>query len=145
VPRPGVDHRPSDADIAALNAAIPPQPRHVAVVFVGDIDRAGWWGSGRRADWSDAVEVARIVARAARTTLDISPAGEAPWHPGRCARLELDGAVIGYAGELHPRVLATLGLPERVSAMELDLDRFSAPPPVQTPICSTWPWSFRPE
>jgi len=48
------------------------------------------------------------------------------WHPGRCAELAVvvDGVeqVIGYAGELHPGVLKTLGLPARTSAMELDLD-----------------------
>jgi len=30
--------------------------------------------------------------------------------------------VVGHAGELHPTVLTTLGLPPRVSAAELDLD-----------------------
>lgn len=30
--------------------------------------------------------------------------------------------VVGHAGELHPRVLKTLGLPARTCAMELDLD-----------------------
>jgi phenylalanyl-tRNA synthetase beta chain len=30
--------------------------------------------------------------------------------------------VVGHAGELHPRVLKTLGLPERSCAMELNLD-----------------------
>ena len=30
--------------------------------------------------------------------------------------------VVGYAGELHPRVVAALELPERTCAMELDLD-----------------------
>jgi phenylalanyl-tRNA synthetase beta chain len=29
---------------------------------------------------------------------------------------------VGYAGELHPRVVAALGLPERTCAMEVDLD-----------------------
>jgi phenylalanyl-tRNA synthetase beta chain len=29
---------------------------------------------------------------------------------------------VGHAGELHPKVVEALGLPERTSAMELDLD-----------------------
>jgi phenylalanyl-tRNA synthetase beta chain len=46
-----------------------------------------------------------------------------PWHPGRCARLALaDGTLVGYAGELHPKVLAALGLPPRTCAGELDVD-----------------------
>ncbi len=51
-----------------------------------------------------------------------------PWHPGRCAELVVAGTdrVVGHAGELHPRAVKALGLPERTSAMELDLDLLSA-------------------
>ena len=69
--------------------------------------------------------------RAARTELTIRRGDQPPWHPGRCAELVLDGGVIGHAGELHPRVVAALGLPERTCAMELDLDAFQPPPPAR--------------
>ncbi len=53
-----------------------------------------------------------------------------PWHPGRCAELVVvaDGteSVVGHAGELHPRVLKALGLPERTCAMEVNLDALEA-------------------
>ncbi|MFI2509758.1 phenylalanine--tRNA ligase subunit beta [Streptomyces sp. NPDC018972] len=121
-----VDRRPSEDDIAALNAALPHQPRHVAVVLAGAREQAGWWGKGRTADWADAVEAARTVAREAGAELGVRKGQYGPWHPGRCAELTVtvDGAerVIGHAGELHPRVLKTLGLPARACAMELDLD-----------------------
>jgi phenylalanyl-tRNA synthetase beta chain len=139
VPHPGVEHRPSDEEIAALNAAIPEQPRHVAVVLAGDFQPAGWWGSGRRAGWADAVEAARVVAAAHRVELIVRGADVRPWHPGRCAELVLGGHVVGYAGELHPRVVAALDLPERTAAMELDLDAFAPPPPAMTPSLSTFP------
>jgi phenylalanyl-tRNA synthetase beta chain len=46
-----------------------------------------------------------------------------PWHPGRCARISLaDGSLVGHAGELHPRVVASLELPARTVAAEVDLD-----------------------
>jgi phenylalanyl-tRNA synthetase beta chain len=125
--------------LAALNAAVPAQPRHVGVVLHGDVDRSGWWGGGRSASWADAIHMARTVAAAARVELDVRPADLAPWHPGRCAELVLDGVVIGHAGELHPRVIATLELPPRVAAMELDLDAFTAPEPVVTPVVSSFP------
>jgi phenylalanyl-tRNA synthetase beta chain len=139
VPRPGADQRPSDADIAALYNAIPPQPRHLAVALAGDIEQRGWWGRPRPAGWDDAIEAARVVARAARVELTVRAGRQAPWHPGRCAELVLDGAVVGYAGELHPRVIATLGLPERTCAMELDLDEFAPPAPAPAPAISTFP------
>jgi phenylalanyl-tRNA synthetase beta chain len=121
-----VDRRPSDEDLAALNAALPDQPRHVAVVLAGAREQAGWWGKGRPADWADAVEAARTVAREAGAELTVRKGRYGPWHPGRCAELAVtaDGTerIIGHAGELHPRVLKALGLPARTCAMELDLD-----------------------
>ncbi|MFI7274921.1 phenylalanine--tRNA ligase subunit beta [Streptomyces sp. NPDC049879] len=124
--RPAVTARPSDEEIAALNAALPRQPRHVAAVLAGVREQQGWWGGGRPAGWSDAVEAARTVARAAGAELHLENARYAPWHPGRCAALSvvLDGerTVVGHAGELHPRVVKALGLPARTCAMEADLD-----------------------
>ena len=138
-PEPGIEQRPADDVIAAMKAGIPDQPLHVAVALCGDIERAGWWGPGRAATWADAVEAARVVAGAARAELEIRADSLAPWHPGRCAALLLDGAVVGHAGELHPRVVATLGLPERTCAMELDLSSFAPPGPAPTPTISTFP------
>ncbi|WP_369256864.1 phenylalanine--tRNA ligase subunit beta [Streptomyces sp. R35] len=121
-----VDRRPTDEEIASLTAALPVQPRHAAVVLAGAREQAGWWGKGRPADWADAIEAARSLAREAGTELLVRSGQYGPWHPGRCAELAVviggTEKVIGYAGELHPGVLKTLGLPARTCAMELDLD-----------------------
>ncbi|ARX82239.1 MULTISPECIES: phenylalanine--tRNA ligase subunit beta [Streptomyces] len=132
-----VDRRPTDEEIAAQNRALPDQPRHVAAVLAGAREQAGWWGKGRPADWADAVEAARSVARAAGAELIVQQGQYGPWHPGRCAELNVfieyaDGAAedgtegeivaVGHAGELHPRVIKALGLPARSCAMELNLD-----------------------
>jgi len=45
-----------------------------------------------------------------------------PLHPGRCAELVVDEQIVGYAGEVHPRVVQAMGLPPRTSVMELNLD-----------------------
>ncbi len=156
-PTPAVDHRPGDDEIAALNAALPDQPRLVAVVLTGLREPAGWWGPGQPVSWQDAVAAAHTVAGA--TGLDVAVAADTvmPWHPGRCARLTVAdpaavgpvavgpsaGRIIGYAGELHPRVIAAYGLPARTCAMELDLDALveiaSRRPPVTAPVVSTYP------
>ncbi|MFF8397848.1 phenylalanine--tRNA ligase subunit beta [Streptomyces sp. NPDC016172] len=121
-----VDRRPTDEELGELNAALPDQPRHVAVVLAGAREQAGWWGKGRPADWADAVEAARTIAHEAGAELVIRKGQYGPWHPGRCAELAVtvDGAerVVGHAGELHPRVVKALGLPARTCAMEIDLD-----------------------
>ncbi|MEH0532214.1 phenylalanine--tRNA ligase subunit beta [Streptomyces stelliscabiei] len=121
-----VDRRPTDEEIASLNAALPEQPRHVAVVVAGAREQAGWWGRGRPADWADTVEAGRAVAREAGAELIVRKGQYGPWHPGRCAEFVIvaDGVerVVGHAGELHPRVLKALGLPARTAAMEIDVD-----------------------
>jgi phenylalanyl-tRNA synthetase beta chain len=142
---PPVTSRPGDEEIAGLNAALPRQPRRVAVVLAGARERSGWWGEGRPADWADAVEAARTVAREARAELIIESDRHAPWHPGRCAALHVvaDGerTLVGHAGELHPRVVKALGLPPRSCAMEMDLDglRRAAAGPLTAPGVSTFP------
>ncbi|MET7658097.1 phenylalanine--tRNA ligase subunit beta [Streptomyces sp. NPDC005463] len=140
-----VDRRPTDEEIAGLDAALPRQPRHAAVVLTGAREQAGWWGNGRPADWADAVEAARTIAREAGVELIVRGDQHAPWHPGRCAALfaVVDGAetLVGHAGELHPRVIKALHLPERSCAMEIDLDLVerAGTGALQAPRISTFP------
>ncbi|MFF4834459.1 phenylalanine--tRNA ligase subunit beta [Streptomyces sp. NPDC001315] len=141
-----VDRRPTDEEIATLDAALPEQPRHVAVVLAGAREQAGWWGKGRPADWADAVEAARTVAREVGAELVVRNGKHGPWHPGRCAELLVvaaDGTekLVGHAGELHPRVVKALGLPARTSAAELNLDILEAVgnDTPQAPRISTFP------
>jgi len=121
--RPPVTERPCPAELDRLRSAVPPQPLHVGIVLSGQREPTGWTGPGRAADWTDALDAARLVARTlGLRTRAVADTDRAPWHPGRCARLERDGTVVGHAGELHPKVLANLGLPPRTVAAELDLE-----------------------
>lgn len=128
-PRPGVDRRPSDEELAALEAALPNQPELLAAVVTGAWRPQGWEGSAVPADWRHVVALAEAVARAVGHPLGRRNAEQAPWHPGRCAELLLDGDVVGHAGELHPEVIKAFGLPERACAVELDLGRLLAKEP----------------
>ena len=48
---------------------------------------------------------------------------ELPCHPGRCANILVNGNVLGFAGELHPKIRDIFILPEQpVCVAELDLD-----------------------
>ncbi len=139
-PRPSVDRRPDDDEVAALDAALPAQPLRVGVVLAGARTRAGWWGPGRDGSWADAVEAARVVAREAGVEVEVRADQHPPWHPGRCAAVLRDGVVVGHAGELHPRVVAALGLPERTCAMEVDVELLGErAEPVLAPRLSTYP------
>ncbi|RYC13648.1 phenylalanine--tRNA ligase subunit beta [Nocardioides zhouii] len=117
-----VDRRPTDEEFAALDAALPAQPLHLAVVASGEATSGGWWGDARPVTWADAVEAVRSVSAALGLEVSVSSADRAPWHPGRCAELSVDGAVIGHAGEVHPTVCQAFGLPKRAVAAEVDLD-----------------------
>ena len=131
---PGVSRRPDAAQIAALEAGIPAQPLHLGAVLTGDRQRAGVLGGPIPWDWADAVEVARTVARALGVAVEVSAPDEPrlPWHPGRTAEVRLAssrrgkqivrGALVAHAGELHPRVVRELALPERACAVEIDLE-----------------------
>jgi phenylalanyl-tRNA synthetase beta chain len=163
-PRPGaaafapilpVDRGPSVSELATLEAALPDQPLRVAAVLAGARELDGWWGPGRAASWTDAIEAARTVGRICRVPLDVRADKHAPWHPGRCAAIyaqvgSADGAdgqerewLAGHAGELHPRVIQAFGLPDRTCAMELDLSvMFAAAESVgavQAPQLSAYP------
>ncbi len=141
-PTEDVGVRPSDEKLDVIRAAVPPQPRHLAVLLAGDRDRAGWWGAGRPADVSDVVELARTLGEALGVPLEVRSDAVAPFHPGRCGRVELtDGTVVGHVGELHPKALATLGLPQRTVGGELDLDVLTraSEPTVQARTLHTYP------
>jgi len=46
---------------------------------------------------------------------------------------------VGFAGELHPKVIDALGLPPRTSAMELDLDLLPLTDDRPVPVVSPYP------
>ena len=121
-PRPSVAGRPSDNELSQTSDALPDQPRFLAAVSCGAWQRQGWSGAGTPADWTIVVAAAEAAAEAVGIRLERRAAEVAPWHPGRCAELLVDGRVIGCAGELHPTVCHAFGLPARTAAMELDLD-----------------------
>jgi phenylalanyl-tRNA synthetase beta chain len=133
---PGTEARPSAEALAALDATLPAQPRFAGVALAGQ-------RHGRAAEVGDVVEVLASVARALGLQLVVRRGDEAPYHPGRCAVLELDGVDVGRAGELHPRTVTALGLPARTVAGELDLDRLvaasEAAGAAQAPAVSPYP------
>lgn len=137
----GVDRRPTEEELVAFDAALPHQPYHVGLVMSGERQRSGWAGPGRAATWADALAVVRQLAASMFVEVEVRQAQLAPWHPGRCAEIVLDGEVIGHAGELHPRVLKAYGLPARVVAAEVDLDALIAASPTvgPRPAFSTFP------
>ena len=120
-PRPTVAKRPSEKDIAALEALLPEQPLHLGVLMTGALKPAALGAKPTPAAWNDVIEVALALGIELGVTIDVAAADYAPWHPGRCAALSAHGVALGYAGELAPKALENLGLPKRSVALELNL------------------------
>lgn len=102
------------------NVAGVAQPMRVAALAAGPVDAVQWGVKERAVEFFDIkgdVEALLAPARASFVA-DTHPA----MHPGRCARVELDGQVIGFVGELHPRWRQAYELPTAPVLFELDLD-----------------------
>lgn len=113
---------PGQEAVQRIIDAVPTQPRHLGFAMCGQIERSGWWGAGRTADWTDAVAATRDLATALGVEIVVTGSDEAPFHPGRGAAVVLaDGTNLGTVGELHPKVTQALRLPARTVAGELDL------------------------
>jgi len=121
-PMPSVAQRPSDDELAAIYAALPQQPTHVACVLTGEWLPASAGRPAVAAGWQQAVAFAEATGRALGVELQRTSDDHAPFHPGRCARLYVGDVTVGHAGELHPSVCRAYGLPARTAAAELSFD-----------------------
>lgn len=125
-----VAKRPTSAQIKRIYESVPKQALHIAGVIAGQMENSGWWGSGRRVEWSDAIDLVREMLEEFVDGISIRGVELAPWHPGRCAEFIVNGKPVAHAGELHPRITSALSLPERTIAFVLIIDAI----PVATPV-----------
>lgn len=138
---PPLGARPGDDALAGLEAGIPRQPWHLAVAVAGSEPAPTPGQPGRVRDWADAVDAARTAAELLGVDLTVRQGHHQAFHPGRTAELVVDGAVVGHAGELHPKVAEGWDLPARTAVMELDLSALlaAAPEKVVAEQISTFP------
>ncbi len=124
---PPLGAKPSDDVLDALYDGIPYQPLTIGAVFTGKDSPAAPVHTPRTWDWADAIDAARLVADVVGVELVVSQGSHQAFHPGRAAELALrNGEVVGYAGELHPKLLAELHMPARAVAMEINADKVFA-------------------
>lgn len=118
---PELGKRPEQTVIDAITASVPPQAYHVAGLLVGKTEATDWQGPARSYTWQDAIAYAQDILQLCNLEWTIKRSDFAPWHPGRCAELIVDGKAVAHAGELHPRIVAAYGLPERSVAFAVGL------------------------
>ena len=95
------------------------QPEKVAGLAHGPRLAEQWGSKAARVDFYDVkADVEALLApRVARFERAEHPA----FHPGRCAQIVLDGAIIGVMGELHPKWVQSYDLNAAPVLFELDL------------------------
>ncbi|KGF06525.1 phenylalanine--tRNA ligase subunit beta [Arcanobacterium sp. S3PF19] len=142
VSAPGVGKRPNPEELDALRRAVPRQPIHLAAVAAPRVADGGLDFAPLDWDWRDAVQAAKDAAAVIGVNVTVCNAQRAPFHPGRCAQIMAGDTVLGYAGELAPKVCDAFELPKRSIACELDLDlldRVRGEDPIQVDSVTTFP------
>jgi len=118
---PDIAQRPNQKIIHEIFSSVPPQGYHVSGLLVGKNEIEDWQGKARSYTWQDAIAYAQDVLALCNLQWTVKRSDLAPWHPGRCAELIVDGKAVAHAGELHPRIVAKYGLPERSVAFAVAL------------------------
>jgi phenylalanyl-tRNA synthetase beta chain len=120
---PPLGVKPSDEVLDALYDGVPDQPLHIAAILTGHDSPAAAAHTPRAWDWADALDIARLAGDVLGVEIVVSQGRHQAFHPGRTAQLSLrTGEVVGYAGELHPKLLAAHDMPARSVAVEMDAD-----------------------
>ncbi|HVW50695.1 MAG TPA: phenylalanine--tRNA ligase subunit beta [Trinickia sp.] len=109
-----------DASVAASETAVEgyAQPKRIGALAYGPVAEEQWGLATRMVDFFDVkgdVE-ALFAPRVARFVAAAHPA----LHPGRSARIEVDGQHAGWIGELHPRWMQQYDLPQAPILFEVD-------------------------
>ncbi len=127
-----VFHR--DARVAATEATVPniAQPLRLAGLAYGSALPEQWSAKTTDVDFYDVKgDLERLFAPAVlRFEVFEHPAA----HPGRCAKVWLDGKEIGWLGQMHPRLQQVYDLPRAPMLFELDAQAVFAR---QIPVAQT--------
>jgi phenylalanyl-tRNA synthetase beta chain len=110
------DEQVDDGPLAVKGIA---QPAVVAGLAYGLADDEQWGMPGREVDFFDVKgDIERLFAP---VPVGYSRADHPALHPGRSAFVEVGGAIVGFVGELHPRLQQKYELPKAPVVFELDL------------------------
>jgi phenylalanyl-tRNA synthetase beta chain len=109
------------------------QPMRVAGLASGGVESARWSQKEQAVDYFDAS--GDVEALFAPRAVAFEAATHPALHPGRCARVVVDGQAVGFVGELHPQWRQAYGLHTAPVLFELDLQALlRRPVPVFQPV-----------
>ena len=96
------------------------QPMRVAGMVFGSAETLQWGSKDKAADFFDVK--GDVEALLAPNMPTFESAEHPAMHPGRCARVLLNGVAIGFIGELHPKWRQAYDLAQAPIMFELELD-----------------------
>ncbi len=105
------------------------EKRWLAALVWGDFHPPGWRHEGRAADYWVAVGIADALAAAAGVELRPESNGAPYFHPVRQTRFESASSTVGWAAEVHPRVLSEFDVEGPAAAVVIDLAALLAASP----------------
>jgi phenylalanyl-tRNA synthetase beta chain len=108
------------SNVFCIRDGVPLETPSAAFVMTGAAE-SGWSAPERDFDVFDGKGVVEAVLGDLGIAWEVGAPAGGPFHPGRSCAIEAGGDTVGAVGELHPRVAATLDLPGRVVAAELDV------------------------
>ncbi len=132
-----------DASVQAGDSSVAgiAQPMRVAALAYGPVFDTQWGVKERGVDYFDLKGDLEALL-APRKPL-VVPSPQVALHPGRSARVLLDGVDIGMIGELHPRWRQAYELPHAPVLFELDLAAVLAQPVPRFAAISRHPSAWR--
>ncbi|MFZ3220827.1 MAG: phenylalanine--tRNA ligase subunit beta [Rhodoferax sp.] len=96
------------------------QPMRIAALASGTADALQWGRKEQAVDFFDVK--GDVQALLAPLPVTFAPGNHSAMHPGRCAQVLLQGRVIGFVGELHPKWRQQFDLVQAPVLFELELD-----------------------
>jgi phenylalanyl-tRNA synthetase beta chain len=117
-----VFRRDAEAVDGPLRVAGVSQPQRLAGAAWGPAQDEQWGCAVRQVDFYDVKKDVETLLGSRVGGLRCVAAPHPSLHPGRSARLELDGQDIGWLGELHPRWVQQMDLAHPPIVFELDAD-----------------------
>ena len=96
------------------------QPMRIAGLAAGSASALQWSGQEQPVDFYDVKGDVQALLAPQQPVFE--PSEHPAMHPGRCAKVLLNGVAIGFVGELHPQWRQTFELPSAPMLFELALD-----------------------
>jgi len=123
-----------------LKDSLPLQPYIICGLINGSFRSLGSIKNNELIDWRYPISLVHDVLNEIGLRASLENADYQPFHPGRCGVFKIDQEVLGYAGEIHPKVNEIYGIKTKVFGFEIYpefLMKFISVK--QAPVFSTYP------